>query len=209
MEIDGENFNILEDSGANIRIKNCILERLTDPDGDNLQIVSDNSMTVYIYNCTLVGTTSAGIDGPPAAVNCTIYCVNNANFANTNDWQDTAAYAAGHPNYCAFDDADVFTNDVDISPGGDESADHHSAFTDPDGAPPDLTIKDINSVLYHAGETQNNDSEIPPTDIIGQTRPTGDSQVSIGAFEFIPAAAGGIMPMAMMYYSYRRKKSAD
>lgn len=172
-------FSVLSDNvNLVIRLKNSIFE------GGLSGVYTDDEMKVlYLYNCTVFdcaadAVESNGYDFRP--VNCAV-------FNNVDDWQDT--FPAGYPNYCASDDNDIGDNKVDISPPGEtELVRWHEAFTDPDGSPPDVTIKDADSVLYHAGQNQTADSEVPSDDIIGTTRPAGASAVSIGAFEI--AAAG-------------------
>lgn len=168
-----------------LRVKNCIIE------GGQNGINVTALVAAYIYNCTIFSINGDGIE----TNGNNVYPVNCAVFNNVDDWQETCP--SGYPNYCASDDDDIGINTIDISDGtqGDgcsptctELEDWHGAFTNPDASPPDVTIKDTDSCLYHAGENQTADSEVPSDDIVGETRPSGASAVSIGAFEY---AAGG------------------
>jgi len=97
---------------------------------------------------------------------------NSAVFNNADDFNGTMAI-----DYCASDDGDG-TNAVDISPCGIEADDWEDAFTDYSNA--DFHIKDMDSVLYDAGDDLT--SEGFTTDIDSDTRPTGSWD--IGADEF-------------------------
>jgi hypothetical protein len=205
---------------GDIRILRCYFRTSTGysivndtSDGTNLKLRIKNTVAIsggaycfynsgahnlmYIYNSTFEDATNDNIRSTSGTVNA----VNVVSFNSPDDFNGITC------SYCASDDGDG-TDPVDISPGGDESADWHSAMTDPDAAPPDVSIKDVNSVLYHSGETQNNDSEIPTTDIAGVTRPAGDSRVSIGAFEW-ETAEEGITVLASTYYNRIRRVSGD
>jgi hypothetical protein len=177
------------------RVKNCILDG-----GSEIIKHPGEPNAAYWYNDTIFGASVADAFESDGSAN--VYPVNCAVFNNVDDFQD--AFPAGYPNYCASDDVDG-TNPVNISPGATELDDWHNAFTDPDGSPPDVTIKDASSVLHHdinTYQSQTGSTEVPSDDIIGTARPDGDEDC--GAFQY--AAAGTTVLPAMQYY-YRRRRT--
>ncbi len=138
----------------------------------------------FFVNCTIIGD-GGNTNGIRFDASTNIEVINCAVFAHLNDFFTLSGVTV---DYCATDDQDG-TNSRDISPGGDESADHHAAVTDPDGTPPDLTITDTDSILYRDGQSQTGHAHVPSIDIAGVTRPSGTDPVSIGAFEFVASGA--------------------
>ena len=163
---------------------NCIIR------GAVVGVRNEGDVAVYLYNCTVTGQSTLGVQGEAAGnymrtVNCAV-------FDTPNDFH--GSFAVGHPQYSACDDAESGANNcVDISPAnGDEDSKHDLAFTDHDNG--DYRVKDTNSVLYHAGITNEDDANVPTTDIAGNPRVTGTGlNCDIGAFELVAAPSGRIM----------------
>jgi uncharacterized protein (DUF697 family) len=151
-----------------VRLINSILEGPASATGFNHDA---NNGSLKIYNSTITGW-SIGINCDLDA-NCTIK--NCAVFNNGNDFNNTTNATIDE---CASDDGDG-TNAIDWT---SEATDWNANFTDYSTG--DFTIKDTNADIYHSGEDQTADSEVPTDDIIGTARPTGSNPVSIGAFEW-------------------------
>lgn len=153
--------------------------------------------TYHVYNNTVFDNTD-GIE--ISSRDATLVAKNNVVANNTNDFLESNGTLT--IDYNAIDDADVQTNGVDISPGGDENADWDLAMTDPtpSSGEPDFTLKDGDSVLDGAGIPQSSDSEVPTLDILGVTRDS--SAPDIGAFEEeFAAGAPPIINLVMAPYA--------
>lgn len=171
------------------RVKNCIFD--CNSNAYEALEITDTTGTCYVYNNTAFGGLTSGTEnGFDGGNSDNITYKNNAvfNFPD-NDFGNIGAIAT--VDYNASDD-DYGTNSVDISPTvpADESGDWHAAFTDPDGSPPDVSVKDTDSVLYAAGVGSGTDSEVPTDDIIGTAR--GSDSVCIGAYEYAGAEVSNL-----------------
>lgn len=176
------NFRVDHTDTTNFKLycRNCVFDDTASGTSDTTVYMNGADWNeCFFVNCTIVGT--ANSNGLRADANTNFEAINCAIFAHDNDLFQMTGIVV---NYCATDDEDG-TNTRDMSPGGDESADHHAAVTDPDGTPPDFTVKDTNSVLYRDGLDQTSEPQVPAIDIAGVTRPAGSNPVSIGAFEFV------------------------
>ena len=193
LDAGSRNLRILCDDGALVYVINCILEGAA---GDQISLVTGYTGTTYVYNSTICGATDDGFDqdaGTVNVVNCAVFNNGGTDFEGTINTQD----------YCASDDGGG-TNGVDISPAA-EADGWNAAFTD--YANGDYTVKDTDSVLYLTSEiTQDDDGNVPATDIMGNSRNTGaGEQVCIGAFEFA-AAAGLSIPIVMHHRKQMRRR---
>lgn len=163
------------DADCTLKVSNTIiygfLSSDNPSDGGFRGVAASNSTAVSLYNCTISNCYFGFHDGgaTTAAYNCAV-------FNNADDF-----YSIDTLSYCACDDADAHTGRVDISPGATEADDWNAAFTD--YANGDFSVKDTDSVLYHAGT----DLDLA-TDIIGTAWHA--TTPSIGAFE-LPEEAGG------------------
>lgn len=181
---------ISDTTNCEIRLKNSVIEHNASASDRTVRYQLEAKL-FYMINCTVFNNgNDHTIENDD---NSNSRYVNIALFNNNNDFRDS--FPAGYPLYCASDEgAGEGTNGLDISGTWDSTC-----FTDPEASPPDVNIQDTDSPLYHAGETQNNEPEIPATDIAGNTRPTGDSQVSIGAFEYAEEL-GVTIPLLWHHY---------
>ena len=183
----------LQSSSATIelRVKNCIIE------GGNYSYVENTTDDVFMINNTI----TEGARGIRDLDGSVVTLINNAVF-NTADDDITGTFLV--ENYNASDDLGG-SNPVDL---GDAVASWNAAFTN--YAAGDFSLKDTNSVLYHAGLDPNSESEIPSDDIAGNERPTGGNAVSIGAYEWAEEAEEGtIIPLTTAYYERIRRVSGD
>jgi hypothetical protein len=135
---------------------------------------------VYVRNSTISGCSTSGIAARQAN---SMYVTNCAVFNNADDFEGT--FPAGGITYCARDDADAGTGNVDISPGATEADDWAAAFTDYTNG--DFSLKS-GSPLIDAGTDLS--AVMDSVDIIGTSRPQGDYW-DIGAFEFVVSGGSG------------------
>jgi len=161
-------------SGATHTIKNCIIMNVTNGNGIE---ASYNSPDVSVHN-SVITNCATGINraaGTVAVTNCAV-------FNNTDDFSGTMTVT-----YTASDDNDIAgTGNIDISPSATEADDWAAAFTD--YANGDFSIKNTDSVLYHAGTDLN-----LTYDIAGN--PWHATTPSIGAFEYVVGSKwNGITP---------------
>ena len=130
---------------------------------------------IHLYNNTIRSCATNGI-----RTTGTGKASNNAIFDNADDFE--VITVTGTLN--ASDDINGPGTDIDISPGGTEADDWNDAFIDyPNG---NFQMKNPDSVLFQAGESNSNDSEVPTDDIVGNARTDGSE--SIGAWEIAGAA---------------------
>jgi hypothetical protein len=152
-----------DDADVTVNIYNTLVYGFYISDDFGYQGIRLSNGVMNIYNCTLcnnyIGIWRTG--GTLTVANCAV-------FNNTDDFNGTITI-----DHCASDDGDG-TNAVDISPGGTEADDWDAAFTDYSSG--DFSVKDTDSVLYHAGTDVGLD-----TDIIGTA---WNDPPSIGAFEY-------------------------
>lgn len=153
---------------------------------------------INIWNCIIYGFTTRGIylRVPGRVYNCTVsscgigvyggsstYVTNCAVFNNTDDIDGSVAIT-----YSAGDETDFASGTGNIQWTGG-STDWAAAFTDYSNG--DFSIKNTDSVLYHAGTDLN-----LTYDIAGN--PWHATTPSIGAFEYVDAGGGskwnGITP---------------
>lgn len=150
-------------------IINCIILRAT----IGISMVNYNAGSSVAYNCTVHGCAT----GLYRYGNHTAVAINCAVFNNTDDFDGTMTVT-----YTASDDNPQGTGNVDISPGATEADDWAAAFTDYTNG--DFSIKNTDSVLYHAGTDLN-----LTYDIAGN--PWHATTPSIGAFEYVVSGGSG------------------
>ncbi len=165
-------LNVDAAANVDILIRNCIAQYgLAGIRPLNL----DASAVFKVYNCTVMQCTN-GIDTDSEATatikNCAIFNTTTADFPET---------ANSTFNYNACDDGEGTSNEVAM---GNNATEWAKAFTNYES---DWNVKDASSVLYQAGLDQSSDALIPSDDIAGNAR--ADGSESIGAFEFVAAAA--------------------
>ena len=171
-----------DDNGI-FRIWNSILRSYSNNTGQVIDTYNDN---IYVYNSTIFNT-SRGVNTRNNGVtvkNSALFYIDDINGVDTNDIVGT--YTA--VDYCASDNV-VGTNAVDISPGSDEPTEWAKAVKDYVNG--DVTIKDISSVLYGAGNDLSNEF----TDLTGDTNPLNKDMIGnnrtrwdIGAINYeVPA----------------------
>lgn len=180
-------FNSMLNVGIT-RIWNCIAEIIVDQ-GDGTSIYCKNDST-YIYQSLLTG----GDRGINCYAGDSQYMYNSVVFHTDDDFVNDLPVVL---DYCASDDAQG-TNAVDISPGGVEADEWNKAFTNYSSS--DYTVKDVDSVLYDAG----NDLSNAFTDLTGDADPLkydklGNDRSStwdIGPFVY-QTVGGSIVPIVM------------
>lgn len=133
---------------------------------------SDDDCTGYVYNCTFDGFHGAAIyevTGNVTVKNCAaINCV-HADYRNCTETTNKSE----NDGTCTDDDADDFTEP--------SSYDYH--------------VFDTSSALYHTGTQITDDwfdTELCVTDFDGTT---WNNPPSIGAYEYVAAAGGSILPL--------------
>lgn len=158
----------MSDSDGDIVIQNCIVY------GAKRRGISVNLSSGLIVNCTVSGATSVdGIKdfgGTVTVKNCAVF--------NNNDDFDNV----GTVDHCASDDGDG-TNAVHWTGGSSDWEDNFEDYANGDFTPLDDDLPD-------AGVGFSIDSDVPSTDIIGNSR--GLITCTIGAFEY--QTAGTIEP---------------
>jgi len=165
----------IRDADGDVVVSNCTITGWkSGSDTGFMGVRQDCSVPhqMWIYNCTISDCYYGALEtnnGVLRAYNCAV-------FNNDDDFNGLTVVS-----YCASDDGDATDGTaVDISPGGTESTDWAAAFTS--YATGDFSVKDTDSVLYHAGDTAT-----PSTDIIGTS---WNDPASIGAFEFVASGGG-------------------
>lgn len=185
-------FSIADDSGAEVRIKNCIAWAAHSTEGPQGLDLSGTSCTLKVYNCTFFGSENDCIEDDAQA---TFTMKNCAVFHNTDDFQGCTG---GTFTYCANDDDDSVVTSGRVDLNENASGEWTAAFTDYTTG--DVTVKNTSSPLYDHGVGPSVDSEVPTTDITGNSRGSG-STCDIGAFEYTsaepPAGAGQIIRIMM------------
>ena len=173
--------------GSVVTIENSIIcgtNRAEHYANANLREYYSGGTTINIYNCVSCDS-NLGIDRR----NATVTVRNCAVFNNVNDFNNDMTVT-----YTASDDNDVLgTGNVDISPSATEADDWAAAFTDYTNG--DFSLKS-GSDLIDAGIGPGQDSNVPTTDIVGNTR--SGNTCCIGAFEYVS------IPVAMHHYNLLR-----
>lgn len=175
--------------GSHVTIRNSILD-CTNSGGTASQYgiwaTFTNNSSLFVRNCTITGFNGGGANSAGLRRDSTMTTFTVTNCAVFNNADDILGTAPDSLTYCAGDDTEFQsgTGNVNISPGGTESTDWNSAFTD--YANGDYTVKNSSSLLYNAG-TNLSGSGVT-VDHIGTSRPQSTS-FDIGAFELV--VAGG------------------
>jgi hypothetical protein len=178
---------IVSDADVTVYIVNTIVAQTGDiADTGSFGISIANCTNVYLYNCT-VASCRIGISqsaGTVVATNCVV--INTA-----NDFSGTITV-----DHCASDDADG-TNAQDFTA---EATDWNKVFTD--YANGDFTLKNYTTSPCCVGTgTDDPGAGLYSDDITGTAR---TSVWDIGADEYVAAAGGLSIPVAMAHYMRRR-----
>ncbi len=153
------------DADATLVINNNLIYTTA---GGQRGIWANDTAGAKVYNNTVEGFSVAGIDESTAN---TVVIKNNISFNNGDD------IAGGDTvDFNATDDATVGANDIQIADWTEELT-NFAAF--------DYSVKDTGALIFHAGDDQTADGDVPSDDIIYQTRPAGANDVTIGAFELV------------------------
>jgi len=153
-------------ANSDVWVINCVIE-------SNEYAICYSANQWYIYNCTI---TTINVEiGIRTSVDGTDHKVRNTVSFNTSD----DFYNITDIDYCASDDGNG-TNAVDWDSGATDWAANFTDYSNGDFTP-------LDDDLPGAGVGPSSDSDVPTTDIIGNTR--SGSTCTIGAFEY--QAAGG------------------
>jgi len=186
-----------DDSGATLYLTNCVFETgaSASSSAEGLVVIGNDNLNVYASNNTITGFGGDAIelDGSGSE-----YVYNCAVFNNTRDFNNVANIY-----YCASDAGDDSGSDgIDWD---NESTDWNANFTDYSSG--DYTVVE-NSDIYQSGASLNTLNGVASTlstlcaeDITGYSRPTGNDQISIGAFEYQSGAEGSNVPIMMHHYT--------
>ncbi len=154
-------------SGSIVQILNSIITGFSTTSSYGIRVNSwaDDAGTVRIYNDVIYGC-ATGVSEAYGAADVK----NSAVFNNTDDFSVTGASSIS---YCASDDGDGSNA---VAPSGSNWS---NEFSNPSG---DFTLLNTGN-LYNAGIGPGSDSNIPATDIDGDTR--SGSTCDIGADEYV------------------------